>query len=62
MTNFFPLIGDVKFDFIECTYDGSGNVLTATYRIGGSTGEIVTVLTMTYDGSDNVLTVTKTVT
>lgn len=62
MTNFYPLIGDVKFDYIACTYDGSGNCLTATYKANGAGGTVVAVLTMTYDGSGNVLTVTKTLT
>lgn len=61
MTNFYPFVGDVKFDFFECTYDGSGNLLEVFYRTGGAAGNIVTHLVMTYDGSDNLLTATKTV-
>jgi hypothetical protein len=57
--NVFPLL-NVEFDYIECTYDGSGNCVRATYKINGATGTTVAVLTMTYDGSGNVLTVTKT--
>lgn len=61
MTNFYPLVGQVAFDYIECTYDGAGDLVTVQYFDGGSTGNIVVTLNMTYDGSHNVLTVTKTV-
>ena len=60
MTNVFPFVGDLKFDFFICTYDGSGNLLTVVYKRGGASGTVVTTLTMTYDGSDNLITATKT--
>ena len=61
MTNFFPFIGDVKFDFFECTYDGDDNLIEVHYRRGGAGGDIVAHLVMTYDGDGNLLTATKTV-
>ena len=38
------------------TYDGSGNILTITYKAGGSSGTDLATRTFTYDGSGNVLT------
>ncbi len=61
MSNFFPLVGQVDFDFIDLHYDGSGNLDVVTYKKGGSTGNVVEVLHLTYDGSGNLLTVTRTV-
>lgn len=60
MTNYFPLVGDIKFDFIRLTYDGSGNLVLVEYLINGVGGDVVETLTLTYDGSGNLLTVTKT--
>jgi len=53
-------MGVPPHDYIVNTYDGSNNLLTATYKRGGSTGETVAVLEMTYDGNNNVLTVERT--
>jgi hypothetical protein len=46
-------------DYIVNTYDGANNLLTATYKRGGSSGKVVATLTMTYDGNNNLLTVTR---
>ena len=54
-------MGIPAHDYIVNTYDGNNNILNATYKLGGSTGEIVGVLEMTYDGNNNVLTIERTV-
>ena len=46
-------------DAIVSTYDGANNLLTATYKRGGTSGKTVAVLTMTYDGNNNLLTVVR---
>lgn len=46
-------------DAIVNTYDGNNNLLTATYKRGGTSGKTVCVLTMTYDANNNMLTVVK---
>jgi hypothetical protein len=46
-------------DYIVNTYDSANNLLTATYKRGGSSGKIVATLAMTYDGNNNLLTVTR---
>ena len=46
-------------DCIVNTYDGANNLLTATYKRGGSSGKTVAILTMTYDGNNNLITVTR---
>jgi hypothetical protein len=46
-------------DCIVNTYDGANNLLTATYKRGGTSGKTVAVLTMTYDGNNNLLTVVR---
>jgi len=46
-------------DFINNTYDISGNLVTVEYKLGGSSGDLVCTLTMTYDGNGNILTVTR---
>jgi hypothetical protein len=58
MTNFFPLLGDTKFDFILLTYTGT-DLTKAEYFVGGSGGTLVTTLTMTYTAGI-LQTVTKT--
>lgn len=50
--------GGVNHDYVAFTYDGSGNLLTATYKTGGSSGTVVKTVTNTYDGSGNLLTST----
>lgn len=52
-------MGIPPYDHIVNTYDGSSNLLTATYYRGGSGGVVVARLVMTYDGSGNVLTVDR---
>jgi len=47
-------------DFIVNTYDDANNLLTATYKRGGSGGKTVAVLTMTYDSYNNLITVSRT--
>jgi len=46
-------------DCIVNTYDGANNLITATYKRGGTSGKTVAVLTMTYDGNNNLLTVVR---
>ena len=46
-------------DAIVNTYDGANNLLTATYKRGGTSGKTVAVLTITYDGNNNMLTVVR---
>jgi len=53
-------LGIPAHDFIQNTYDGSGNLTIVEYKLGGQMGTVVAVLTMTYDGSGNLLTVTRT--
>lgn len=48
------------FDYVALTYDGSGNVQTATYKTGGSGGSTVATLTLAYNGSNQLTSVTKT--
>ena len=40
-----------KSDHVALTYDASGNITTATYKKGGSSGTTVATLTMTYSGT-----------
>ncbi len=53
-----------QYDYISLLYITSGNGIgeigTATYMIGGSTGTVVAVLNLTYNTSNEVVTVTKT--
>lgn len=51
------IIAGEDYDRITNTYDGSGNLLTATFKMGATT---IRVYTMTYDASDNLLTFIKT--
>jgi hypothetical protein len=53
-------LGIPAHDFIQNTYDVSGNLTVVEYKLGGQMGTVVAVLTMTYDGSGNLLTVTRT--
>lgn len=53
-------MGIPAHDYISNTYNGSGNLESVTYKIGGSSGETVAVIEMTYDGSGNLLTVERT--
>ncbi len=46
------------YDYISLSYTGS-NLREAVFRIGGSTGSIISTLTMSYDGSDNLVEVEK---
>lgn len=52
------------YDYIALTYvpsgNGAGQIQTATYKTGGSSGTTVATLTLTYDASNNVSTITKT--
>lgn len=47
------------YDYLINTYNGSQQLVTTTYKIGGSGGTTVATLTYTYDGNGNVETVTK---
>lgn len=44
-------------DYAAMTYDGSGNLITVTYKVGGASGDVTGVLNITYDGSNNVTAV-----
>ena len=58
--NYIPNpMGVPAHDYINNEYT-EGNLTTVTYRLGGSTGDIVAVLVMTYDVDGNVLTVERT--
>ena len=52
-----------EHDYIVLTYvaagNGAGEIETVTYKLGGSGGTVVAVLTLTYDASNNLSTVTK---
>lgn len=52
-----------EYDFILLTYrtssPGNGEIETVTYKVGGSGGTTVAVLTLTYDVSDRLETVTR---
>lgn len=52
------------YDYIALTYVASGNgqgeIETATYKTGGSSGTTIAVLTLTYDASNRLSTVTRT--
>lgn len=39
--------------------DANGNYQTITYKLGGSGGTTVRVLSLTYDGNNNVTSITK---
>jgi len=47
-----------SYDYVELAY--TGDLVTGIeYKIGGSGGTTVAVLTLTYDGSDRLETITK---
>lgn len=51
------------YDYIVLTYvpsgNGAGQIQTATYKNGGSSGTTVAVLTLAYDSGNNLISVTK---
>ena len=51
------------FDYIALTYvpsgNGAGQVQTATYKTGGSSGTVVATLTLVYDSGNDLISVTK---
>ena len=49
MSGFAP----AKYDLVTCTYDASGNLLTAVWSFAGTD---ISKLTCTYDASNNLLT------
>ena len=53
-------MGIPAYDYISNSYSPDGSLIEVTYRLGGSSGDIVAVLEMTYDGDGNVLTVERT--
>ena len=53
-----PLIPD-KYDYIDLTYNVSGDLTGVTYKTGGSGGTTVATLTLEYSGS-NLTSVTRT--
>ena len=59
--NYSNLMGIPAHDYVANVYDGSNNLSYATYRLGGSSGTIVGIVTMTYDGNNNLLTAERTV-
>jgi hypothetical protein len=40
------------YDYISLAYDGSGNLTTVVYKIGGSGGTTVATATLAYTGSN----------
>jgi hypothetical protein len=65
MVQFQKLVPEYYDAVTGMTYDGSGNMLTAVFRVkGDSTGASTTwaiagTLTMTYDGSSNLATAVR---
>lgn len=51
------------YDYILLSYltmgNGSGQVGTVTYKLGGSSGTTVATLTLVYDSSNRLATITK---
>lgn len=47
------------YDYVGLSYTGS-NLTTVEFRVGGSTGTLISTLTLAYDGSNNLISVTKT--
>lgn len=52
------------YDTVALTYvadenDGAGEIETATYKIGGSGGTIVAVLTITYNADSKITSIAK---
>lgn len=52
-----------KHDYVALTYvsggNGDGEIQTATYKQGGSSGETVVVITITYNASNEIATITS---
>jgi hypothetical protein len=52
------------YDYIALTYvaagNGIGEIETATYKTGGSSGATVATLTIAYNANNNISTITKT--
>jgi hypothetical protein len=46
----------VDYDATVSTYDGNNNMLTCKFYVGGTSGTLVTTITMTYDINNNLLT------
>ena len=59
--NYSNLMGIPAHDYIGNVYDGSNNLLYTTYRLGGSSGTVVGIVTMTYDVNNNLLTAERIV-
>ena len=53
-----------SYDYIDLTYvsggNGDGEIETAVYKTGGSTGTTVAILTLAYNASNEISSVTKT--
>lgn len=47
-----------EHDYVELGYT-AGNLTTAVYKNGGSSGTPVATLTLVYDGLNNLISVTK---
>lgn len=54
-------MGIPAYDYLENVYDGNNNLVTATYKLGGNTANVVCELQMTYDANNNLLTLTRTI-
>jgi len=54
------LMGIPAHDYIENTYDANNNIIATTYKIGGSSGDVVAIVGITYDANNNPLTVERT--
>ena len=38
-------------DYAAMGYDGSDNLITVTYKVGGASGDVTGVLNISYDGT-----------
>ena len=47
------------YDYIELSYSGS-NLSIVVFKTGGSSGTVVSTLSLAYNASDNLISVTKT--
>lgn len=55
----FQPLAPAEFDYIALGYDGSSNLTSVVYKLGGSGGTTVVTLTLGYDGSGNLTSVAR---
>lgn len=48
-----------EHDYISITNDANGNPTTVVYRVGGSSGQIVSTVNMGYDINGYLISVTR---